>query len=68
MTVDQIRLSIFLGVLVLMLVLESLIPRHPTVDSKPRRMAINFSLTGFNVLLVRLVAGRGGSGVGRFRR
>ncbi len=55
MTVDQIRLSIFLGVLVLMLVLESLIPRHPTVDSKPRRLAINFSLTGFNVLLVRLL-------------
>jgi len=55
MTVDQIRLSIFLGVLVLMLVLESLIPRHPTVDSKPRRLAINFSLTGINVLLVRLL-------------
>ncbi|MEE9499487.1 MAG: sterol desaturase family protein [Nitrospinaceae bacterium] len=55
MTVDQIRLSIFLGVLVLMLVLESLIPRHPTVDSKPRRLAINFSLTGVNVLLVRLL-------------
>jgi sterol desaturase/sphingolipid hydroxylase (fatty acid hydroxylase superfamily) len=57
MTVDQIRLSIFLGVLVLMLVLESLIPRHPTVDSKPRRLAINFSLTGFNVLLIRLLLG-----------
>jgi sterol desaturase/sphingolipid hydroxylase (fatty acid hydroxylase superfamily) len=57
MTVDQIRLSIFLGVLVLMLVLESLIPRHPTVDSKLRRLAINFSLTGFNVLLIRLLLG-----------
>jgi sterol desaturase/sphingolipid hydroxylase (fatty acid hydroxylase superfamily) len=57
MTVDQIRLSIFLGVLVLMLVLESLIPRHSTVDSKPRRLAINFSLTGFNVLLIRLLLG-----------
>jgi len=55
MTVDQIRLSIFLGVLGAMLVLESLIPRHATVDSKPRRLAINFSLTGINVLLVRLL-------------
>ena len=57
MTVDQIRLSIFLGVLGAMLVLESLIPRHATVDSKPRRLAINFSLTGINVLLVRGLLG-----------
>ena len=66
MTVDQIRLSIFLGVLVLMLVLESLIPRHPTVDSKPRRLAINFSLTGFNVLLVRGLLGGAAVGVAHF--
>ncbi len=66
MTVDQIRLSIFLGVLVLMLVLESLIPRHPTVDSKPRRLAINFSLTGFNVLLVRLALGGAAVGMAHF--
>jgi sterol desaturase/sphingolipid hydroxylase (fatty acid hydroxylase superfamily) len=66
MTVDQIRLSIFLGVLVLMLVLESLIPRHPTVDSKPRRLAINFSLTGFNVLLVRWVLGGAAVGMAHF--
>jgi len=50
MNIDQIRLSIFLGVLGLMLILESLIPRHATVDSKLRRLAINFSLTGINVL------------------
>jgi sterol desaturase/sphingolipid hydroxylase (fatty acid hydroxylase superfamily) len=66
MTVDQIRLSIFLGVLVLMLVLESLIQRHPTVDSKPRRLAINFSLTGFNVLLVRGLLGTAAVGVAHF--
>ena len=66
MTVDQIRLSIFLGVLVLMLVLESLIPRHPTVDSKLRRLAINFSLTGFNVLLVRLLLGGAAVGMAHF--
>ena len=66
MTVDQIRLSIFLGVLVLMLVLESLIPRHPTVDSKPRRLAINFSLTGFNVFLIRLLPGGAAVGLAGF--
>jgi sterol desaturase/sphingolipid hydroxylase (fatty acid hydroxylase superfamily) len=66
MIVDQIRLSIFLGVLVLMLVLESLIKRHPTVDSKPRRLAINFSLTGFNVLLVRGLLGTAAVGVAHF--
>ena len=66
MTVDQIRLSIFLGVLVLMLVLESLIQRHPTVDSKPRRLAINFSLTGFNVLLVRGLLGGAAVGMAHF--
>jgi len=66
MTVDQIRLSIFLGVLVLMLVLESFIKRHPTVDSKLRRLAINFSLTGFNVLLVRGVLGTAAVGVAHY--
>ena len=66
MNVDQIRLSIFLGVLVLMLILESLIPRHSTVDSKPRRLAINFSLTGFNVLLVKLLLGGAAVGLADF--
>jgi len=66
MMIDQIRLSVFLGVLVLMLVLESLIPRHRTVDSKPRRLAINFSLTGFNVFLVRLLPGGAAVGLADF--
>jgi sterol desaturase/sphingolipid hydroxylase (fatty acid hydroxylase superfamily) len=62
----QIRLAIFLGVLVLMLILERLIPRHTTVDSKPRRLAINFSLTGFNVFLVRLLPGGAAVGLAGF--
>ncbi len=66
MNVDQIRLTIFLSVLVLMLILESLIPRHSTVDSKPRRLAINFSLTGFNVLLVKLLLGGAAVGLADF--
>jgi sterol desaturase/sphingolipid hydroxylase (fatty acid hydroxylase superfamily) len=66
MTVDQIRLSIFFGMLVLMLVLESVIPRHPTFDSKPRRLAINFSLTGFNIFLVRLLPGGAAVGLAEF--
>ncbi len=66
MDVDQIRLSIFLGVLVLMLVLESLIPRHSTVDSKPRRLAINFSLTGINVVMLKLLLGSAAVGLAHF--
>lgn len=66
MDVDQIRLSIFLGVLILMLVLESLIPRHSTVDSKLRRLAINFSLTGFNVLMLKLLLGSAAVGLAHF--
>ena len=66
MSIDQIRLSIFLGVLGLMLLLESLIPRHGTVDSKLRRLAINFSLTGFNVLLVRGLLGGAAVGTAHF--
>lgn len=66
MTIDQIRLSVFFGILVLMLVLESLIPRHSTIDSKPRRLAINFSLTGFNVLLVRLLPAGAAVGTAKF--
>lgn len=66
MDVDQIRLSIFLGVLILMLVLESVIPRHSTVDSKLRRLAINFSLTGFNVLMLKLLLGSAAVGLAHF--
>ena len=57
MTSDHIRLVVFLGIFLLMLVLERLFPRHPTVDSKWRRVAINLGLTGLNTVLVRLLFG-----------
>ena len=55
MTIDAIRFAIFLGIFVLMLALESLIPRHPTVDSKPRRLGINLSLTCLDILIIKIV-------------
>ena len=57
MDVNTIRLLIFVSVFMLMLILESLIPRHPTVDSKPRRLGIHLGLSGLNVLLLKLVFG-----------
>jgi len=66
MTVDQIRFTIFLAVFVLMLILESIIPRHPTVDSKPRRLAVNLSLTGIDIVLVKLILGAAAVGTAQF--
>ena len=57
MDVNTIRLLIFVSVFMLMLILESLIPRHPTVDSKPRRLGIHLGLSGLNTLLLKLVFG-----------
>ena len=54
---DSIRLLIFVSVFLLMLILEMLIPRHPTVDSKPRRLGIHLGLSGLNTLLLKLVFG-----------
>ncbi|MDP7058302.1 MAG: sterol desaturase family protein [Nitrospinaceae bacterium] len=54
---DTLRLVIFISVFLIMLILELFIPRHPIVDSKPRRLGINLGLTGLNTLLVRLVFG-----------
>ena len=54
---DSIRLLIFISVFLLMLILEMLIPRHPTVDSKPRRLGIHLVLSGLNTLLLKLVFG-----------
>lgn len=66
MTIDQIRLSIFLGVFLLMLALERVIPRHPTVDSKARRLGINLTLTGINVGLIKLLFSTAAVGVAHF--
>ena len=57
MDVNTIRFMVFLGVFLLMLLLESLIPRHPQVDSKLRRLGINLGITGIDILLVRLIFG-----------
>ncbi|MGP0629014.1 sterol desaturase family protein [Nitrospina sp. 32_T5] len=66
MNVDQIRFAIFLGVFVLLLGLERLIPRHPTVDSKLRRLGINLGLTGVNVVLVKLFLSTAAVGAAAF--
>ena len=66
MNVDQIRFTIFLAVFVLMLILESFIPRHPTVDSKPRRLAVNLSLTGIDIVAVKLLMGTAAVGTAQF--
>ncbi len=66
MTTDQIRLSIFLGVFLLMLALERVIPRHPTVDSKLRRLGVNLTLTGINVLLIKVLFSSAAVGVAYF--
>ena len=57
MEIQQIRFGIFLGIFLLMLVLESIIQRHPTVDSKKKRLGINLALTGIAILAVRFVFG-----------
>ena len=54
---NTLRLLIFISVFILMLILESLIPRHPTVDSKPRRLGIHLGLSGLNTILLKLVFG-----------
>ena len=49
MDVNQIRFAIFLAVFLLMLGLEYIIQRHPTVDVKTRRLKINLALTGIEI-------------------
>ncbi len=66
MSMDQIRLSIFIGVFLLMLLLERFIPRHPTVDSKLRRLGINLGLTLLNTGLIKLVFGAAAVGVAAY--
>lgn len=66
MDIPQIRFTVFLGVFLLMLALESVIQRHPTVDSKKNRLKINLALTGIDILIVRLVFGAAAVGAAQF--
>ncbi|MFQ5451003.1 MAG: sterol desaturase family protein [Nitrospinaceae bacterium] len=63
---NQIRFSLFMGIFLVMLLLERLIPRHPRVDSKPRRLGINLGITGLDIVLVRLVFGAAAVGAAQF--
>ena len=62
---NTLRLLIFISVFILMLILESLIPRHPTVDSKPRRLGIHLGLSGLNTILLKLVFGAAAIGAAK---
>ena len=66
MDVNQIRFAIFVGVFALMLLIEHYAPRHPRVDSKPRRLGINLGITGLDIVLVRLVFGAAAVGAAQF--
>jgi len=66
MDVQQIRFMVFLGLFLLMLALESVVQRHPTIDSKKNRLKINFALTGIDILLIRLVFGAAAVGAAQF--
>ena len=66
MDANQIRFAVFLAVFLLMLGLESFIQRHPTVDSKTRRLKINLALTGIDILVVRLFFGAAAVGSAQF--
>ena len=54
---NTIRFLIFVSVFMLMLIFESFVSRHPTIDSKPRRIGIHLGLSGINTLLLKLVFG-----------
>lgn len=66
MDANQIRFAIFVSIFLLMLGLESVIQRHPTVDSKKRRLKINLALTGIDILVVRLFFGAAALGASQF--
>ena len=66
MEIQQIRFGVFLGIFLLMLALESIIQRHPTVDSKKNRLGINLALTGIAILAVRFVFGTAAVGAAQF--
>ena len=66
MEIQQIRFGIFLGIFLVMLALESIIQRHPTLDSKKNRLGINLALTGIDILAVRFVFGTAAVGAAQF--
>ena len=66
MDASQIRFVIFIAIFLLMLGLESVIQRHPTVDSKKRRFRINLALTGIDILVVRIFFGAAALGASEF--
>lgn len=66
MDASQIRFVIFISIFLLMLGLESVLQRHPTVDSKTRRLKINLALTGVDILVVRLFFGAAALGASQF--
>jgi sterol desaturase/sphingolipid hydroxylase (fatty acid hydroxylase superfamily) len=49
-----------------MLALERVIPRHPTVDSKWRRLGINLGLTAVNTSIIKLLFGAAAVGAATF--
>ena len=68
MDANQIRLVIFILIFLLMLGLESVFQRHPTVDSKTRRLKINLALTGIDILVVRIFFGAAALGASQFAK
>ncbi|MZH02296.1 MAG: sterol desaturase family protein [Nitrospinae bacterium] len=66
MDASQIRFVIFISIFLLMLGLESVFQRHPTVDSKKRRFKINLALTGIDILAVRIFFGAAALGAAEF--
>lgn len=54
---NSLRLFIFISIFFLMLTFESFVSRHPTMDSKPRRLGIHLGLSGLNTLLLKLFFG-----------
>jgi sterol desaturase/sphingolipid hydroxylase (fatty acid hydroxylase superfamily) len=65
-SINAIRGAIFFLVFFVMLFFEWLLPRHPLVDSKPRRLGINLSIIGLDILAVRLVLGSAAIGTAQF--
>ena len=51
-----LRLSVFIGVFLVMAVLEMLLPRRELKYSKPRRWITNISIVAFNSLVIRLMS------------